>query len=213
MGGSSDIAELYGMHAGDGTLYRTNTGVVWELRGNLDEREFYDTVVIPLLARTGVQTMVRWRAGGPHGCIGVRCCNREFHKLLVDGGFPIGKKTHSVCIPQSVQNGNAEFRSAFLRGLFSTDGTIYLARINGQSEATYPIIEFCSVSISLRDGVVELLSDFGIKAKVWSRTPRLRGGLAHHLRIAGHRKVRAFIAHVGFSNPKHQRVAERIRNV
>ena len=28
------IAELLGAHIGDGTLYKTNRGVVWELRGD-----------------------------------------------------------------------------------------------------------------------------------------------------------------------------------
>jgi len=32
-------AELLGLHVGDGTLYMTNYGVVWELRGGLDEKQ------------------------------------------------------------------------------------------------------------------------------------------------------------------------------
>ena len=46
---NSKIAELIGMHIGDGTLYRTNTGTVWELRGALNEKDYYYNNVVPLL--------------------------------------------------------------------------------------------------------------------------------------------------------------------
>ena len=31
-----EIAELIGMHTGDGTLYKTKWAIVWELRGGLN---------------------------------------------------------------------------------------------------------------------------------------------------------------------------------
>ena len=37
---NSKIAELIGMHIGDGTLYKTNRSLVWELRGALNEKEY-----------------------------------------------------------------------------------------------------------------------------------------------------------------------------
>jgi len=34
-------AELVGIFAGDGTMYRTNSGVVIEIRGNPEEAQYY----------------------------------------------------------------------------------------------------------------------------------------------------------------------------
>lgn len=39
------LAELAGLHAGDGSMYLTTRGIVWELRGSLEEKEFYDKYV------------------------------------------------------------------------------------------------------------------------------------------------------------------------
>ena len=38
---NSKIAELIGMHIGDGTLYKSNNSLIWELRGGLNEKEYY----------------------------------------------------------------------------------------------------------------------------------------------------------------------------
>jgi len=47
---SESEAELLDMHAGDGTLYKTSTNsLVWEIRGGLDEQEYYDTFVKNLI--------------------------------------------------------------------------------------------------------------------------------------------------------------------
>lgn len=201
------------MHAGDGTLYRTNTGTVWELRGNLNEKEFYHHVVTPLLSKIGIHAQVQKRSGGPNGCLGVRCCQDDFHILFKKAGFPVGKKTHTVRIPTTVLAGNREIHAAFLRGLFATDGSFYLARINGQKNATYPMIELCSASQGLLDDTVRLLAEFDLEAKTWQRTPRSRGGTTYHLRLAGEQKTRTFISSIGLGNPKHQRIADRMRNL
>jgi len=42
-------AELIGMHTGDGTLYKTGWGLVWELRGGLNEKEYYSKHVKKLM--------------------------------------------------------------------------------------------------------------------------------------------------------------------
>ena len=46
---SSEMAELLGMHVGDGTLYATHSSIVWELRGDLKEKAYYNNIVIPIL--------------------------------------------------------------------------------------------------------------------------------------------------------------------
>ena len=43
---------------------------------------------------------------------------------------PIGKKYNSICIPQLVLNGNKNMKICFLKGVFESDGNIYVHRNN-----------------------------------------------------------------------------------
>jgi hypothetical protein len=200
-----ELAELLGMHAGDGSLYRANGGVVWELRGNKDEKEFYDGYIASLLRKvTSIPFTFQERSGGKNGCYGVRCCRKEFGRMLLAAGFAIGKKTHTVDVPPCVLTGNLEVRAAFLRGLFATDGTGYLMRANHEVTASYPAIELCSASQALRDHAAELLKALGIGSYVWTYCPKQRGGPVFFLRVCGAKRVKLFAERVGLSNPKHQ---------
>ena len=42
-------AELIGLHIGDGTLYNTKYSIVWELRGSLNEKSFYNNHIKDLI--------------------------------------------------------------------------------------------------------------------------------------------------------------------
>lgn len=79
-----------------------------------------------------------------------------------------------------------------MRGLFATDGTIYLAKINGNSKATYPMVELGSASQTLRDQTYQILSSLKLKAYTWTYTPKSRGGPCHFLRLAGFAKSAEF---------------------
>jgi hypothetical protein len=201
-----ELAELLGMHAGDGTLYRaskrTTSGLVWELRGNLDEKEFYESHVIPLIAQLGFTLQGHYRSGGKNGCYGVRCCKREFVNLFINYGFTPGTKTKIVCIPEVIKKSTTEIKSAFLRGLFATDGSVYLAR-HQNNIPYYPVVEFVSASELLRNDVRQLLQELEIGSHIWTYLPKQRGGPAYFCRINGLTKLRKFHQTIGFSNPKH----------
>ncbi len=164
---SQELAELYGMHAGDGTLYKTSGGHVWELRGGHDEKEFYDEYVVLLLHRIYAYPFVgRARSGGKNGGYGVRCCQKQFIKLLTDAGFPVGKKTMTVSVPSSVMQGSPRIKAAFLRGLFATDDCVNLSRKNGGA-CLYPRIQFATVSQELFAQVSVLLDELNIRHYSW----------------------------------------------
>lgn len=74
------IAELIGMHIGDGTLYRTSRGLVWELRGNLNEKEYYDNNVTSLLLSIFKEEFkAKFRTGGKNGCIKLNLKTRNIY--------------------------------------------------------------------------------------------------------------------------------------
>jgi len=201
-----DLAELLGMHAGDGTIYRTKYGLVWELRGGLDEKEFYDSYVIPLLRRVyNFPFIAKKRSGGKNGCYGTRCCKKEFIQLLLNKGFPVGKKTKTVKIPKKILSGKKEWKTSFLRGLLATDGTAYLAKINRSEIPNYPIIELNSVSKKLIEQVKDLLLELNVKSYTWTYKHKQRGDVSHHLRCSGIEKCQNISKIIGLANYKHRR--------
>lgn len=194
------LAELLGLHVGDGTLYKTSRGIVWELRGGLEEQEFYDNYITSLLWKvTGNKFCAKRRSGGKNGCYGFQISNQAPIPQLLACGMPIGTKTYTAMFPACV---SIHF-SAFLRGLFAADGTFYLTKINGGNIPIYPMIEFCSASMQLRDDVQNLLLILGLKSSIWTYTPKKRGGPTYFLRLSGHAKTLRFSQLVGFINPNH----------
>ena len=142
---TEEIAELCGMHAGDGTLYKTSRGLVWEMRGDLLEKEYYVDHVAPLLRKITKETFKpKFRSGGKNGCFGIQTSNKILTNLIVQLGFNPGTKTFTVRIPKYIFDADDEIRLSFVRGLFDTDGCIRFERINDGVLHTYPKLEFTS---------------------------------------------------------------------
>ena len=61
-------AELIGMHVGDGTLYKTNTNsIVWELRGSINEKQYYEYVSKLILELLDIETKPKYRGSNSYG--------------------------------------------------------------------------------------------------------------------------------------------------
>lgn len=192
-------AELFGMHAGDGTLYKTNSNsVVWELRGGLDEKEYYYNFVSPLLRKLfDVEIRPKHRSGGGHGSFGVQTTNKAITSFL-SRDFPVGEKSSRVRIPDCVLKSTKEVRCAFIRGLFDTDGCIRFDK-NHTKRHYYPKIELCSISEQLRDDVRAVLDSLDIGCYTWDE----RKCSAHRLCVPGKKNLEKWTALIGWHNPKH----------
>ena len=194
---STKEAELIGMHTGDGTLYLTKYSVVWELRGGLDEKEYYLDRVKPLLESIfDVEIHPKFRSGGKNGCFGVQTCNKKIIKFFLTTGFKPGKKTHTVRIPKYILKANKKVKCAFIRGLFDTDGCLRFERINNKKNHTYPKWEFTSASKLLRDDLFELLLELGFRPCIWGRK-------YYKLCLAGIPQLERFMVEIGPANVKH----------
>ena len=127
------IAELIGAHCGDGTLYKTNWGLVWELRGELKEKNYYVNNICPLLKDIfGLKLVSKFRSGGANGVWGVQTSKKEITSFFLEYGFLPGRKTHTVSVPSYIQNSSHCIKRAFIKGLFDTDGCLRFDRINKQ---------------------------------------------------------------------------------
>lgn len=164
------IAELLGMHVGDGTLYRTQRGLVWELRGNLDEKEYYTDNVVPLLKFIFKKDFVpKFRSGGKNGCFGIQTSDKDVTSLFLTFGFLPGKKTKTVTMPEYIRNADKQIRFAFIRGLFDTDGCLRFERKNKDTNHKYPRLEFSTSSKQLCEDLFVMLNELGFKPHRWGK--------------------------------------------
>lgn len=185
-------AELLGMHAGDGTLYRTNRGIVWELRGGRAELEYYAHVSRLLYKVFGVALNPKYRSGGTFGVqTSVREITSFFRRFYV-----VGKKTHSVRVPDVVFQGSRAVKSAFVRGYFDTDGCVRFDKIK-TVKYPYPKLEISTASSGMLDDAVRLIRQLEMKCYFWSDRQYYK------LCLPGLKNLKRWCEMVGTNNPKH----------
>ena len=194
------MAELLGMHVGDGTLYATHSSIVWELRGDLKEKAYYNNIVIPILYDVfKIKFIPKFRSGGKNGCFGVQTCSKDVTSFFSEYGFKPGRKSGIVRIPQIVLNSEKKIQLSFLRGYFDTDGCLRYECINGKSIRNYPKLEMGSLSVSLINDLKIIFNKFGFRSYCWldKRTNTSK------ICIAGKKMLNKWINEVQPHNPKH----------
>jgi hypothetical protein len=196
----SKIAELIGAHVGDGTLYKTSRGTVWELRGGLNEKDYYWHNIVPLLKSIfDVDFIPKFRSGGKNGCFGIQTTNKDLIALFLHYGFKPGTKTYTVRVPDYISKSSRNIQNSFIRGLFDTDGYLRFERINNDKYYRYPKIEFGTASINLRDDLQVLLRSLGYRTYIWGKQDyRL-----YKLCLAGISNLNRFMKEVSPKNKKH----------
>jgi len=167
------LAEVAGIFAGDGTLYKTNRSYVVEVRGHIDEFPYYTSFVAPLFGEIFNKTVeVRYRNCGTCVLVGVRLCGREvYEKFHVDLGFPVGTKSRTVEIPVEILcSKNESLRISYLRGVFDIDESIGIRIL--KKKYVQPFLSFTTVSDNHKDQIHDLLSEIGFNC--WKEKYRVR---------------------------------------
>mgnify|MGYP001605072668 CR=1 FL=1 len=197
---SSEMAELLGMHVGDGTLYATHSSLVWELRGDLKEKEYYNNIVAPLLYDIfKTELLPKFRSGGKNGCFGIQTCNKNLISFFLKHGFKPGKKAKIVRIPKIIFNSKKEIQLSFLRGYFDTDGCLRYEGINGKKIRNYPKLEMGSLSALLIHDLETMLTKLGFNFYVWLEKRTNTSKIC----IAGKKMLEKWMEEVKPHNPKH----------
>ena len=199
---SSELAEETGLHIGDGTMnfYINKGGCTgkYSLRGHInDDVKHYDIRVKKLysllysleinlskMKSTGVYGFQVWTDG---------IVNFK-HKILK---LPMGKKL-DIIIPNCFID---KYFVDVVRGIFDTDGCIYLENKNNK---LYPRIQIGTISRGLSEQLKNNLLRLGFRATAFVEDRRDKGwNNLYTLSIRGEEMLKKWMKIISPANPKH----------
>lgn len=203
-----DLAEICGIHAGDGYLRRRGKSFELDISGSVDEKEYYDCYVVPLFERT-FGTKIKPRFFQPRNTYGFRICKREICECLHSFGFPYGKKTLTVEVPKPIlESKNLDILYGFIRGVFDTDGTISFRKRGGSGYSeihkkrhTYSYLKLAVCSKNLRNQVGLLLSRTGFQFAFSHAKGKSNENDSFILTLEGDQNLLLWMHNIGFKNP------------
>jgi hypothetical protein len=205
---SLELAEIAGIHAGDGYLRYRGWSNELDISGGFEEQEYYDEHVIPLFNKV-FDLSVNGKFFVPRNTYGFRIHHKKVIQSMMKLGFPSGKKTLIVSIPNQIINcKNKKIWCAFLRGYFDTDGCLNFDRkITNPSPFQrkyhyYPRILFTSCSKNLALEVQKLIQKLGFSCRCYLYKPKKETeNLKYKLQVTGNKALARWMKLVGTKNP------------
>jgi len=200
---SNDLAEIIGVILGDGHLeksYRSGHYAV-KICGGDDDLEYLASFVAPLFLRIFGKQLKNFRFKKAKGVMFYIhdknvVFTLEHHELK-----PGNKKDNNVCVPSWIFE-NEGYLRACLRGLFDTDGTVFLKSANPRIPQLELTSKIEGIQRTFRQGLLQL----GFTPSKWSGMDSPKCGLY------AKSQVTKFSREIGFHNPKHGRRFEHILN-
>ena len=204
---SCDLAEEIGWHIGDGSMnYYINKGKIvgsYSLRGHIeDDKLHYIQRVKPLFKKLYHITL-RLHEMPSTGVFGFQIWNSKFVSFKKKLGLPLGKK-EDITIPKVLMKINKN-RSAVLRGIFDTDGCIYLEKKN---RSLYPRMHIGTISKKLAKSMVANFRILGFRTTLHHENQnkiQRRINTLYVISIRGKEMFNKFMKEIKPQNPKHIR--------
>ena len=202
-----DLAEVCGIHAGDGYMRKRVAGYEFEVSGGFDEKEYYDSHVVPLFERVFDIQIYPQYFKTKH-TYGFRICKKEICEILHACGFPYGKKTFTVSVPKQIlESRDLDIIYRFIRGAFDTDGCLAFKKRKGSGyreihtkRHTLAEVAFACCSKNLRDGICKLLIQTGISFAFDDRQPLGNRSKVYRIYSAGDHNLIIWMANISFKN-------------
>jgi len=205
-----DLAELMGIHIGDGCISENDRYSEYYLGGDIiEEKEYHNTWVGPLFNRKIMQPLfkknVNYKEHPKVGIYGFHIFNKKlvnfFNKEL---GIKSGPKIN-VSIPKIILSNNYLLKR-FIRGLFDTDGSLYFDKNRSAKYPTNnkPVIKLGTVSERLVLGVFNSLKIFGLHPRIKKPYKGKRDkNVVHTVLLYRKADIEFFINKICFKNIKH----------
>jgi intein/homing endonuclease len=204
-----DLAEIIGIHIGDGCISVNERYSMYYLGGDLrEEREYHDKWVSPLFNKKIMLPLygkkILYKDYPKVGIYGFYIFNKKIVSLFNKFGIKPGSKIN-ISIPNRIKK-HPKLVKRFLRGLFDTDGNIYFdknrsAKIRKNNQ---PAIKLGTVSSGLANQVFELLKKLGFHPREKRPYKGKRDkNFVYTILIYRRGDIIKFIKEIGFKNPKH----------
>lgn len=179
---SVELAEILGVINGDGHLGKNGQEI--SITGNALEKDYFDYLKV-LFERTFNLEFRLFMTTST--VLKLKIYSTELSKILnKEFNLPLGKKKGRLYIPKQVFSSD-NFLISYIRGLFDTDGTIYIRRKKDM------VIEIISADpnylIQIKKALVRLNFRTGISGK--------------HLYIYNQEEIVRFFGVIKPANPKH----------
>ena len=199
---SAELAEETGLHIGDGTMnfYKNGNKIKgsYALRGHIqDDKEHYQKRIQKLYQEI-YGFLPSLRDMPSTGCHGFQKWSSELvtfkHKIL---GLPLGPKL-DIKIPE---NFTKKFSIEVIKGIFDTDGNLYLEPKNNK---LYPRIDISSISKPLALQIDKLSRALNLRSTVYTEVKKDKNwNNVHRVNLRGDIMVNKWFKLINPENPKH----------
>ena len=205
-----DMAEILGMHIGDGCISVNKRYSMYYLGGDItEEKEYHDLWVSKLLNKKVFFPLGKkaacYKEYPSVGVYGLYVFDKEVVNFFKNFGILSGSKKQQD-IPKGILN-NKRLMKRFIRGLFDTDGTIYFDKNRSCKNPinNVPIIKLGTTSRRLARSVFKYLKLLGFNPGIKKPYKGKRDKNKVYTIVLYRKKdINDYINKIEFKNPKHK---------
>ena len=201
---SPELAEEVGWHIGDGSMnFYKNRGKskgFYQLRGHIeDDKEHYEKHIKPLFEQL-FSTRISIREMPSTRVIGFQIWKDNLVNFKKSLGLPLGPKDE-ITIPKILLD-KIELKKAVIKGIFDTDGGIYLEKKN---KKLYPRMYITTTSFALSEQLLSLFKEIELRATRYSQlyNQTFNRKRSYIITIRGVKMFHEFMNKISPKNPKH----------
>jgi hypothetical protein len=197
---SQELCEFIGAFIGDG-MFNCYKNKLYQIEFAGDSRrdlEYYQEKIIP-----GIKNVIPnlnphiYKVKNKNSIRIVFYSKDLFYFLKNEFDFIPGKKTYTVFIPNRIMNSKEVFINAAIRGIFDTEGCIFLDK-RSIYKNPYPRISLQIVSEPLYTQLKDYLSkEFKIDSG------KIKDRNVYYIGIYGFNQLKKWMSLIGFSNKRH----------
>lgn len=195
-----ELAEETGWHIGDGSMNYYETRGLYQLRGHIeDDKLHYLTKIKPIFKKLyGIDVSLREMPSTR--VFGFQIWSTDLVKFKESLGLTIGPKLDLI-IPDKFLT-NDELKASVLRGIFDTDGCVYLEKKNHK---LYPRLQINTICKRLAEQIKNIFNELGLRATLYGENIKPGGNkkTCYTVTIRGDEMFHNFMKVIQPANPKH----------
>jgi hypothetical protein len=210
---SENLAEEIGLHIGDGSMnYYKNRGKLkgfYQLRGHIkDDKKHYE-IRIKYLFKTLFDMNIKIRKMPSTRVIGFQIWSNDLIEFKKKFNLPLGSKIN-IEIPKDFLS-NRKLKRAIVRGIFDTDGGIYLEKKNHK---LYPRLHITTISFKLSEQLLKIFKELGFCVTKYSQlyNKKYNRQRSYVINIRGVKMFHKFMKEISPKNPKHEEKYKKFLN-